>query len=242
VKNYSKKLKKKLAEYRSYVVLGVIFVILSVVGYEYYHRYIYVFRDPNRIKDIIMSYGEYGVSVFLLIQVLQVVAFFIPGEIIQIAGGYIYGTLFGSILSIIGITAGSVIDYGIARVYGRPLIDKIVSKRHLKFFDKVLHLGSVNSIVFLLYLIPGIPKDILAYICGVSSISLKNFVLCSTFARLPGIIVSAYFGAKMYSGNKILLVSIAVVMILLFVVGVLKGEKIISKVVKRFQSENNKQV
>lgn len=240
MKTYSERFKRKLTEYKSYLVLGVILVILLIAAYEYYHKYIYIFRDPNKIKNIIMSYGRYGISVFLFIQILQVIAFFIPGEIIQIAGGYIYGTLFGSILSIIGITAGSIIDYSVSRIYGKPLINKIVSKRHLRFFDKILQLGSVNYIVFLLYLIPGIPKDILAYICGISSISLRNFVLCSTFGRLPGIIISTYFGSKIYSGNKIVLIIIAVMMTLLFAIGVLKGEKIIAKTVKKFQSESNK--
>ncbi|MEY7999759.1 TVP38/TMEM64 family protein [Clostridium sp. Mt-5] len=240
MKTYSERFKKKLTEYKSYLVLGVILVILLIAAYEYYYKYIYIFRDPNKIKNIIMSYGRYGISVFLFIQILQVIAFFIPGEIIQIAGGYIYGTLFGSILSIIGITAGSIIDYSVSRIYGKPLINKIISKRHLRFFDKILQLGSVNYIVFLLYLIPGIPKDILAYMCGISSISLRNFVLCSTFGRLPGIIISTYFGSKIYSGNKIVLIIIAVMMTSLFAIGVLKGEKIIAKTVKKFQSESNK--
>ncbi|MHC6178601.1 TVP38/TMEM64 family protein [Clostridium sp. JNZ X4-2] len=240
MKTYSEKFKKKIAEYKSYLVLGVILIILLVAAYEYYHKYIYIFRDPNKIKNIVMSYGRYGISVFLLIQVLQVVAFFIPGEIIQIAGGYIYGTLFGSILSIIGITAGSILGCSVSRIYGKPLVNKIISKRHLRFFDKILQLGSVNSIVFLLYLIPGIPKDILAYICGISSISLRNFVLCSTLGRLPGIIISTYFGSNIYSGNKIVLIIIAVMMTLLFVIGILKGEKIIAKMVKKFQSDSNK--
>ena len=199
MKTYRERIKKRLIEYKPYIVLCLMMLVLIYVAYEYYYRYIYIFRDPNRIRDIITSYGKYGISVFLLIQILQVIAFFIPGEITQVSGGYVYGTVFGSILSIIGITAGSAVCYGVSRIYGKPLVNKIVSRRHLKFFNKILQLGSVNSVVFLLYLIPGIPKDILAYICGISSINLKNFILCSTLGRLPGIIVSTYFGAKMYS-------------------------------------------
>ncbi len=168
------KIKKKLIEYKPYIALSVIGLVLLVAAYEYYHRYIYIFRDPDKIRYIITSYGKYGVSVFLLIQILQVIAFFIPGEIVQMSGGYIYGTVFGSILSIIGITVGSIICYGISQIYGKPLVNKMISKRHLKFFDKILRLGSINSVVFLLYLIPGIPKDVLAYICGISDINLHN--------------------------------------------------------------------
>jgi uncharacterized membrane protein YdjX (TVP38/TMEM64 family) len=235
------KIKKKLIEYKPYIALSVIGLVLLVAAYEYYHRYIYIFRDPDKIRYIITSYGKYGVSVFLLIQILQVIAFFIPGEIVQMSGGYIYGTVFGSILSIIGITVGSIICYGISQIYGKPLVNKMISKRHLKFFDKILRLGSINSVVFLLYLIPGIPKDVLAYICGISDINLKNFIMYSTLGRLPGIVISTYFGSKIYSGNKIELIVIALLMISLFVVGVLKGEKIISKMVRGgSQSGSNK--
>lgn len=240
LKDIYKDLKNKFSEYKSYIVLGIILFFLICVAYEYYHKYFYIFKDPNKLKNIIMSYGQYSILVFFLLQVMQVVAFFIPGEIVQIAGGYIYGTFGGSVLSILGITTGSIIVYSISRFYGKPLITKIISKKDLKFFDKVLKTGSINFVVFLLYLIPGIPKDVLAYICGISSISFQDFIIYSTLGRLPGIIVSAYFGSKIYTGNKQILIIIGILMTLFFIVGVLKGEKIVTKIVKNNSSESDK--
>lgn len=237
-----KKLKEVLNKYRSQIVLGIILVILILVAYEYYNKYMYMFRDPYKIKNWIVSYGKYGIVVFLFIQFLQVVAFFIPGEIVQIAGGYIYGTLLGSIISILGITFGSIVAYGISRIYGKPLVNKIISDKNLKFFNKVLNLGSINFIVFLLYLIPGIPKDILAYICGISNIKFKDFIFYSTLGRLPGVITSAYFGSKIYTGNKLILIIIGIIMTLLFIIGILKGEKIIVKITKSKTSKSDKQL
>ncbi|AGY75797.1 TVP38/TMEM64 family protein [Clostridium autoethanogenum] len=237
-----KRLKRTLKKYKSYIVLAIILFILIAVAYEYYNKYMYIFRDPNKIKNWIMSYGKYGVVVFLFVQFLQVVAFFIPGEIVQIAGGYIYGTLFGSIISILGITFGSIAAYSISRIYGKPLINKIISDKDLKFFHRILNLGSINFIVFLLYLIPGIPKDVLAYICGISNIRFKHFILYSTLGRLPGVIISAYFGSKIYTGNKMVLILIGIIMTLLFIIGVLKGEKIIVKITKNRTSESDKQL
>lgn len=74
------KIKKKLIEYKPYIALSVIGLVLLVAAYEYYHRYIYIFRDPDKIRYIITSYGKYGVSVFLLIQILQVIAFLYQGR------------------------------------------------------------------------------------------------------------------------------------------------------------------
>jgi uncharacterized membrane protein YdjX (TVP38/TMEM64 family) len=218
---------------RGYLILGLIGVFIVFIAYEYYGQYFQELKNPKKIKSIILSYGEYSVLAFLVMQIIQVVAFFIPGEVMQIAGGYIYGAFVGGLLTLLGITLGSAIVYGLSRQYGKPLIRKIISDRQLKFFDKLLRLGSVNYIVFLLYLIPGIPKDVLAYICGISDITFKNFMLYSTLGRIPGIFISTYFGSRMYVGHKGILIAIAVIMSILFVIGVFKGEKIVKSLVKK---------
>lgn len=231
-KKFWERVKDKLHEYKSHIVLGIIFAILLFIAYEYYHRYFYILKNPDRIKKTIMSYGQYSILAFYILQIIQVIAFFIPGEVVQIAGGYIYGTLWGSILSLLGITTGSMVVYSISRFYGKPLINKIISAKDFKFFEKALRMGSVNYIVFLLYLIPGIPKDVLAYMCGISNITFKNFIIYSTLGRIPGIFMSAYFGAKFSVENKVVLIVIAIVAIVLFIVGLFKGEKIISGMVR----------
>lgn len=233
MKEFLQSFYNKLSKYKSHIMLVLVMIFFIFTAHEYYIKYSHILRDPNKVKNIIMSYGSYSILAYILLQILQVIAFFIPGEIIQIAGGYIYGTLEGSILSIIGITIGSALAYGFSSYYGKPLVNKIISKRDLKFFNRILNIGSINTIVFLLYLIPGIPKDALAYICGISSINFKNFIKYSTIARLPGILISAYFGAKINSGNKLLLITIAAISICLFIVGVFKGEKIIKGLMKK---------
>lgn len=231
----------KVAEYIKENMGGIIFIGLCVlflfVGYKYFHDYFYILKDPDEVRNIINSYGQYSILVFILLQMLQVVVFFIPGEIVQVAGGYIFGTVSGSIISLIGICLGSIIIFMICNIYGKPFVERIISKRHLTFFKRILKLGSVNYIVFLLYLIPGIPKDALAYICGISDISLKNFIIYSTLGRFPGIFLSAYFGAKIGTDNKLILIGIAVVATVLFILGVIKGEKIIKNMIKNEEKE-----
>lgn len=222
-----------LYQKRAYIILSIVAIFVIYIGYEYYSRFFDVLKSPKEIKKIILSYGRYSIFAFLGLQMLQVIAFFIPGEVIQIAGGYIYGTLLGGILSLVGITLGSSLVYGIARLYGRPLIKKIITEKQLTFFSKVIKLGSMNYVVFLLYLIPGIPKDVLGYICGISEISFRDFLLYSTLGRIPGIFISTYFGAKIYVGNKIMLIVISIVMTILFIFGVFKGEQIIKRLTKK---------
>lgn len=228
---------KKALDYlykkRGYIILSVLAVLILFVAYEYYSRYFNLLRSPRNIKKAILSYGSYSVLAFEGLQILQVIAFFIPGEFIQISGGYIYGSLLGGLLSLAGIAMGSALVYGISHTYGKPLLEKMVSKKHLTSFDKLLKLGSVNYVVFLLYLIPGLPKDVLGYICGVSEISFRDFMIYSTLGRIPGVFISSFFGARIFKGNKVLLIIISIIMTVLFIVGLLKGERIIKKLAKK---------
>lgn len=226
-----------LREYKSEIVLGILLIFFVFIGYEYFYEYRYLIKNPSKLKEIIMSYGEYGVLVFFFMQFFQVIVFFIPGEVVQIAGGYIYGTVYGSIISLLGICAGGMASYFISRKYGKPFVYKIISKKQVKHFHKILKLGSVNYIVFLLYLIPGIPKDALAYICGISNINFKNFALYSTLGRIPGIVISAYFGSRIYTKNTTMLIIIGVTMTVLFLLGVLKGERIIKDILKKDENQ-----
>lgn len=228
-KSYIKKIIEEIKKYKSYIIISLLVIFLIYVGYVYYHKYFNALKSPENIKKMIIGYGKYGVLVFIGLQILQVVAFFIPGEIIQVAGGYIYGTLMGSLISLLGITIGSIIIYGICNKYGKPFVQKIISDKDIKFFDNIKNKGNIKYIIFILYLIPGLPKDALAYICGVSDIKGKDFLLYSTLGRIPGIIISAYFGYNITVKNHIGLIVIAISMSVLFIAGVLKGEAIISK-------------
>jgi len=226
---------KFLYKNRGYFILALIAVVIILSAYEYYGQYFHELKNPKKIKKIVLSYGQYSVFAFLGLQVIQVIAFFIPGEVIQIAGGYIYGAFIGGLLTLLGITIGSAIVYIVSRAYGKPFIRKIISEKHFTFFDKLLKLGSIKYVVLLLYLIPGIPKDVLGYICGISDISFKDFIVYSTIGRIPGIFISAYFGSRMYSGHKGALIAIAVIMSILFIVGVFKREKIVKLMIKKEQ-------
>lgn len=251
--NYGKKRKmerillmfrKFLKEHNAQIVIITFALLLIVVAYVYYKQYFYVMRDPRRLKELIMGYGKYGILVLIGIQIVQVIIFFIPGGFVQVAGGYIYGTLFATLISTMGTVIGSIIIFMIAKRFGKPFITRIVSEKDMKFFQRLLHVGheedSIHNgkkrtlaVIFLLYFIPGIPKDVLGYISGITDINLRDFILYSTIARIPGILISSYFGSKMVTGNKLVLIIIGLIMSAIFIFGMFKGEKIIRAITKR---------
>ncbi|MFD3158192.1 TVP38/TMEM64 family protein [Haloimpatiens sp. FM7330] len=223
---------KKVLQYKKCTIFAIFIFVFILISYKYY-QYSYIVKDPSELKRVILTYGNYSILAFLIMQVIQVVVFFIPGEIIQIAGGYIFGTFLGGIISTIGISIGSLLVYYISRYLGRDFVKSMISKNKFKFFQKILKASAQVHMIFLLYLVPGIPKDALAYICGVSDVPVKKFIIFSTLGRLPGIFISTYFGNQMEIGQMSTLIVIAVVMVMLFLIGTLKGEKILKKITKK---------
>lgn len=226
-------MKLKINKYRDYIITIAVTLFIIWIGYEYYNKYFDTLKNPLMIKEMIMAYGKYSIFVFFSLQILQVVAFFIPGEIIQIAGGYIYGTLWGSLISMVGITLGSSIVFMLSKRFGKPLVDRIIPTKSIKKFRGIWKSEKVNIIVFIVYLLPGMPKDAMAYICGISNINFRDFITYSTIGRLPGIVISAYFGYNVNLGNWAVLISISIIMVVLFLIGILKGDKIIKKLTKK---------
>jgi len=232
MKRLLKVIRMKVSKNKQYIVMSAIFIFFIYIGYEYYFKYSYILKNPNILKEVIVSYGNLSILVFVLMQILQVVVFFIPGEFIQVAGGYIFGAFLGGVISLVGITLGSIIVYFIANNYGKPYVEKVMLNKKVKFFRKILKVGSKKIVVFMFYLIPGIPKDALTYICGVSDISLKDFFIYSTLGRIPGIFISSYFGEKIYGGDVSSLITIGVTMSILFALGLFKGNIIIKNIIR----------
>lgn len=219
--------KKKLKKYISNgLIWAIVIVVLIAFYYEFSKRFT-IFRNPDELKALILSFGSYSIIAYIILQMIQVIIFFIPGELVQVAGGYIFGPVLGGITSAIGIILGSAVAYIIAKVLGKKYINKLIEKNNLTKTKKLLDAGSNKIVIFIIYFIPGIPKDILVYAAGVSNISLADFLIYSSIGRLPWIITSAIFGHNINSGNYISMIIIGVVSGGLFLIGILKGHKII---------------
>ncbi len=103
-------------------------------------------------------------------------------------GGFLYGPVLGIVLSTIGLTIGSFFAFALSKSFGRPFVDKFVNNKTLERFDYLLHHKGA-FIVFLLFLIPGFPKDYLCYILGLGHLTTKEFLVISATGRLFGTIL-----------------------------------------------------
>ena len=153
-----------------------------------------LYRDKHFLKDTVAAWGWMAPLVFIAIQALQVIISPIPGEITGPVGGALFGTLWGLIYSTIGLTVGTLLCFGAGRRWGEPLVRPWLSEHNWNRMNFILEAeGAI--ICFILYLVPGFPKDIISYLFGISPMPFWLFATVSTLGRVPGTWISSYFGA-----------------------------------------------
>lgn len=163
-----------------------------------------VFSDRERCRAFIAGFGMGAPLVFMGIQVLQVILAPIPGEATGLIGGYLFGTLKGFIYSTVALTIGSWMSFGIGRLLGRRYVRKMIPGASLERMDFLLrHQGVL--VVFILFVMPGFPKDYLCLFLGLSTLPLRVFMLLTAIGRMPGTLMLSLQGASLFEGNYTLL-------------------------------------
>ena len=153
-----------------------------------------LYQDKKFLKETVRSWGWMAPPVFIAIQAIQVIISPIPGEITGPVGGALFGTWLGLFYSTIGLTIGTLFCFWVGRKWGEPLVRPWLSEHHWNRMNFILEAeGAI--ICFILYLVPGFPKDIVSYLFGISPMPFWLFAIVSTVARIPGTWVSSYFGA-----------------------------------------------
>jgi len=158
------------------------------------------FFEPKRLKAFIISFGPFAAVIFVLVQAAQVVFAPVPGEITGFVGGLLFGNTQGVILSTIGLTLGSLIAFSITRIFGMKLVEKVVKKEYIdKLNNFITHKGL--NVTFILFLLPGFPKDSLCYLLGLSRMRLVDFLFMNIFGRLPGTLMLTLQGTAVSQGK-----------------------------------------
>lgn len=167
-------------------------ILLAIIGgltfLVYQTGLIHLFFNKEKMLSFLNSLGPWAFIAFILIQAMQVIVSPIPGEVTGLLGGYLYGPFLGVVLSTIGLTLGSYVAFALSRALGRPFVDKVVHKSAMARFDYLLHHKGA-FLVFLLFLLPGFPKDYLCYILGLGHLSTREFIVIGGTGRLLGTIL-----------------------------------------------------
>lgn len=154
------------------------------------------------LQGQVSALGVWGVLALLGVQVLQVVVAVIPGEPVELAAGAMYGAFGGLALCLLGCLVGSAGVFLAVRRRGQAAFERTALAAQLRQYRFLQDESRLEGLVFLLYLIPGTPKDILVYVCALSPLSLGRFLLLSTAARVPSVVTSTWAGSS-FAGNDL---------------------------------------
>ena len=208
------------------------FVILGTYFFIHYELNRFLI-DQNKLIEFVNSFHPYDDVVFIVFQIFQVlIVGAIPGEISEFIGGYIYGPVLGTVYSAIGLCIGSWLAFGLARVYGLPLVRRIVRPSIMEKYDYLMeHQG--RHISFILFMVPGFPKAALCYIIGLSHMNLWTFIAVSTPGRLMGIILVSICGSSLKNHQGMIFIILLAFMSILFLLAYLFRDRLIDLTGKR---------
>jgi uncharacterized membrane protein YdjX (TVP38/TMEM64 family) len=206
-------------------ILGLFAVAGAILIYQYHSeiwaqgvKLYHLYGSRRELKKFILSFGAYSPIAFMLLQVTQIIIAPIPGGAIEFLGGYIFGIKGGFFYSMIGLFFGSWMAFALARIFEKWAVEKFVSAQTRKKFDYLVgHEGVILS--FLLFLIPGFPKDALCYILGLTPMRTGIFLIISTLGRIPGTLMATLQGAKAFDQQYmsfLVLLGISTLIILAF--------------------------
>lgn len=169
--------------------------------------------DGATLRARILAYGGLAPAIFILIQIAQVLVAPIPGEASGFLGGYLFGALPGFLYSSLGLTIGSALAFGTGRLLSAFLTEHF---RHTNVYQRFNHLVSRGDflIPFILFLLPGFPKDSLSYLLGMSNMPWAAFLLIAGVGRMPGTLMLSLQGSEAFAGNWLRLVVILLLSLL----------------------------
>ena len=212
------------------VLLAVFLGIIAYASLKFAPSITRLIRQPEKFRTFLSSYGPLGPVIYALLSAVQIIIAVIPGEIVQIAGGYAFGTALGTLYAMIGTVVGTLVVFWAVRYLGFSLVKALIPPKQFEKFKFLICDPRSEIAIFVLFLIPGIPKDTLVYLSGLTPIKPMRFLLISTIGRFPGVLGSAYIGANIQEKDYLPVWIMFGIALVLFVAGVLLRDKIIDRV------------
>lgn len=185
-KQKKEQLRRKIKVFTTILKLALLlFILVGLPLYIYFYQPEVIERMSSleSVNAFFKQYKTQSILVYIGAQVAQIVVCIIPGQWLQFAAGYMYGFWLGFLFSLIGAAIGSVITYYLAKLLGRDAMHLIFGEQKINQFIHKLNSKKAVVIVFLIFLIPGVPKDLCNYAAGISEMKLKPFLIVSLIGR-----------------------------------------------------------
>ena len=183
--------------------LAAFFVVMALIVallWPYMHE-LFEPGGLDRVIEDVRSAGPLGVLILLAMQFLQIVVAFIPGEVVQMAAGMMYGPWLGGLVILVGCVVSAAFIFVVVHRLGAPFVQDMVPTKYLDKFRAFEETGKLDIVVFILFLIPAMPKDVFTYLVPLTNMPMKKFLVLSNVARIPGILISTYAADGLVDGR-----------------------------------------
>lgn len=213
-----------MKKYRYLIVTSII--LLFFITTMYYWKYVYTYiQDPNSFVVYLKSINIYKATlIFVLLNYLQVILTFIPGGPFEMVAGLMYGEVLGILICDVVMTLGSLSVYLLVKKYGRKVIELFIDYQKIEEL-KFLNNKKLKYILFIIFLIPGTPKDAISYAVGLTKLKVKDWLIICFIGRLPAIVLTI-LGTNSFVKSKY---EITVIVLVIFLVLYLIGLRVYKK-------------
>lgn len=161
---------------------------------------LWIVTDAATLRAFVRGFGALAPIVLILLQVLQVVLAPIPGQVLAVVAGYLFGPWWGTLFNVVGIGLGSAIAFWLSRRFGRAYVERVVHAPVLERFDGLVERRGLPAL-FVLFLIPGLPDDALCFVGGLTKIPLRKLVVVAVVGRAPAFFLANVLGGLVAAGE-----------------------------------------
>lgn len=177
--------------------------------------------EPEQFRIWVNEKGIWGVLAFMCMNTIQVLLAIIPGGPFEIGAGYAFGVVKGTIICDVAMTIGSIITFLFVRKFGYRFVELFISKEKINSVKVLKNPKKRDALVFLFFLLPGTPKDLLSYLVGLTDMKLSTWILINLIGRAPAIFLSASSGGALGTKRYELAIIFIAVILVLYIIGAL---------------------
>lgn len=203
------------------ICIFILTIAASVLVYIYWgEAAIDFFSDPLQVRSMVSRHPLASRLIFFFANFMQVVIAIIPGEPFELAAGYAFGVVEGTLISVAAIYAASILIFLLVKRFGRPVIELFFEPEKIDQVRLFRRPGQLNVLMYILFFLPGTPKDILTYLAGLTPMRLSTWLIIIS-ARLLSVVTSTVSGGLLGSQNYLYALAVFAVTAVVALAGIL---------------------
>lgn len=194
---------KKKNRILKYITAGAVIALALLLTVYFFPQISSLAEEEKResMRSFIVDKGAVGVFMMLGLQMLQIILSVIPGEPVEVMFGFIYGPWLGALLCLFGMALASFFVFSITKMLGKNYMKKAEQSEKYQKLNFLKDPRKRDILIFILFFIPGTPKDTITYFAPFTKIDAGKFLLLSTVARIPSVITSTFAGESIFTGD-----------------------------------------